>query len=116
VPQWFTDRDGSRHALEESASATSADALVEWLRLSWEPVQAVLDEWTADDLSVVFKHRYAGKDYAVSRQWVVWRVMSHDIHHGGQLAMMLAMQEIPALELGKLGGHIIEPSPYKAGT
>jgi uncharacterized damage-inducible protein DinB len=35
--------------------------------------------------------------------------MAHDIHHGGQIAMMLAIQGIESLELGKLGGHIVEP-------
>jgi hypothetical protein len=31
------------------------------------------------------------------------------MHHGGQLAMMLAMQGIDAFELRGLGGHIITP-------
>lgn len=109
VPRWYTDGDSSRHAVEDSVPANPAGTLVEWLHLSWEPIHAVLDEWTTDDLSVTFTHRFLGKDYALSRQWVLWRIMSHDVHHGGQLAMMLALQGIPAVELGKLGGHIIEP-------
>jgi uncharacterized damage-inducible protein DinB len=35
--------------------------------------------------------------------------MSHDIHHGGQLALMLGMQGIEAFELRALGGHIVAP-------
>jgi hypothetical protein len=35
--------------------------------------------------------------------------MSHDIHHGGQLALMLSMQGIDAFELRALGGHITVP-------
>ncbi len=35
--------------------------------------------------------------------------MAHDIHHGGELAVMLGTQGIEIFELGNLGGHIIEP-------
>jgi hypothetical protein len=45
----------------------------------------------------------------VSRQWTIWRIMAHDIHHGGELVLMLGMQGIDNFELGDLGGHIIEP-------
>jgi uncharacterized damage-inducible protein DinB len=35
--------------------------------------------------------------------------MAHDIHHGGQIAMMLSTQGVTTLELGLLGGHLVEP-------
>ena len=35
--------------------------------------------------------------------------MAHDIHYGGQIAMMLAIQGIEATELRAWGGHIVEP-------
>ena len=53
--------------------------------------------------------RVHATDYLVSRQWTVWRILSHDMHHGGQIAMMLAIQGIEAPELRTLGGHIVEP-------
>ena len=110
VPRWYTDGDGSRHAFEKSVPADDAVQLIEWLKLSWEPVQAVLDEWSVSDLEQTYRHRFAGTEYQVSRQWTVWRIMSHDMHHGGQIAMMLAIQGIEAFELRALGGHIIQPS------
>jgi hypothetical protein len=33
--------------------------------------------------------------------------MCHDIHHGGELAVMLGIQGIPTPELGDAGGHLI---------
>ncbi|MGZ3610545.1 MAG: hypothetical protein ACXWPS_10080 [Ktedonobacteraceae bacterium] len=35
--------------------------------------------------------------------------MAHDLHHGGELAVTLGMQNIAIPELSDLGGHIIEP-------
>jgi uncharacterized damage-inducible protein DinB len=109
VPRWATDGDGVRHAVEESVPTTSASQLVLWLQWSWGPVKRVLEEWTVDDLDRTYRHRFRGVDYAVSRQWTIWRIMGHDIHHGGQIAMLLATQGVTTLELGLLGGHIIEP-------
>jgi uncharacterized damage-inducible protein DinB len=113
VPRWFTDGDGSRHVDEESVSPNNSRVLADWLAVSWEPIQRSLEAWTVSDLSRSFRHRFRGTDYAISRQWVLWRVLSHDMHHGGQLALFLAMQGIPAVELRALGGHITEPPLFR---
>jgi hypothetical protein len=46
--------------------------------------------------------------YAVSRQWVIWRITSHDLHHGGELAILLGLQGIDIPDLGDQGGHLTE--------
>jgi uncharacterized damage-inducible protein DinB len=113
VPQWFTDREGNRHAVEESAPADDRKALLQWLHWSWLPIRRVLTDWTTNDLATTYRHRYQGKTYAVSHQWTIWRIMAHDIHHGGQIAMLLATQGIRCVELGLLGGHLTEPEEEK---
>jgi uncharacterized damage-inducible protein DinB len=109
VPRWYTDGDGARHVVEDAAPCDQNDVLIQWLELSWRPIQRVLDEWTVENLFQTFLHQFRGTQYRVSYQWTLWRIMSHDIHHGGQVAMMLACQNIPALELRALGGHIVAP-------
>jgi uncharacterized damage-inducible protein DinB len=109
VPRWYTDPDSSRHVVEESIPSDQPEVLSKWLSLSWKPIDSLLHEWTLDDLFQTYPHRFRGTDYAVSRQWTIWRIMSHDIHHGGQLALMLSMQGIDAFELRALGGHITVP-------
>jgi uncharacterized damage-inducible protein DinB len=32
-------------------------------------------------------------------QWVIWHVLEHDMHHGGELAQTLGMHQIPVPEL-----------------
>ena len=114
IPEWFTDDDGARHVVEESIACDAAGVLGEWLERSWVPIQKALQDWTVESLSEAYPHRFRGTDYRVSRQWVLWRVLSHDIHHGGQLATMLGMQNIEAFELRALGGHITVPLLAKA--
>jgi uncharacterized damage-inducible protein DinB len=97
-------------ALEsESSIAESAADIVRWLEASWQMIDQTLRSWTVDDLARTYNHVYYGKTYAISRQWTIWRIMTHDLHHGGELAMMLGMQGIATPELGDLGGHLTEP-------
>jgi uncharacterized damage-inducible protein DinB len=72
-------------------------------------IEATLDQWTVADLATTYRHTWNGDTYAVSRQWTIWRILSHDIHHGGQLSLMLGMQGIEHFELGDLFGHITLP-------
>ena len=110
IETWHVDKDGNRHLVEESLDITGdAAELVRWLEITWQMLDATLKTWTVADLAQTYRHTYWGQTYAVSRQWTVWRIMSHDIHHGGQLAMMLGIQGIEIPELGDLGGHITQP-------
>lgn len=88
---------------------TDAGAIVHWLEASWGMIEGCLTAWSVPDLDVAYRQPYGGKVYSVSRQWVIWRIMCHDIHHGGQISLMLAAQGIAAPDLGDNGGHIIAP-------
>jgi uncharacterized damage-inducible protein DinB len=52
-----------------------------------------------------------GKNYALMRQWIIWHVIAHDLHHGGELAFTLGKQGISLPELGEEGGHLSERAP-----
>lgn len=83
--------------------------LVRGLEATWQMVENSLRQWTVADLAQTYPLSYQGKNYALPRQWVLWRIMAHDLHHGGELAFTLGMQNITIPELGDEGGHIIEP-------
>jgi uncharacterized damage-inducible protein DinB len=93
----------------EKAIATNRDAILAWLEDSWKMIADTLQQFTVADLRRTYRHEYWGKVYAVSYQWTIWRILTHDIHHGGELALMLGLQVIPVPELGDLFGHLTEP-------
>ncbi len=84
-------------------------AQVGWLESSWQMIAKTLDQWRVADLTCTYKLSYRRNTYAVSRQWTIWRILAHDIHHGGQIAMLLGIQGIDIPELGDQGGHLIMP-------
>jgi hypothetical protein len=36
---------------------------------------------------------------ARSRQWIIWHVLEHDIHHGSEISTILGVHGLPAVEL-----------------
>lgn len=110
IEAWEEDPHGNRYVVEEALAITDNTAeLVRWLEASTRMIDQMLQTWTVADLQKTYRHTWRGNTYAVSRQWTLWRIMAHDLHHGGELAMMLGMQGIENFELGDLGGHVIEP-------
>jgi uncharacterized damage-inducible protein DinB len=91
-------------AIEEQSTE-----LVRGLEATWQMIENALRRWTVDDLTQTYQLSYQGKNYALPRQWILWRIMAHDLHHGGELAFTLGMQNIAIPELGDEGGHITEP-------
>jgi uncharacterized damage-inducible protein DinB len=115
---WFArmDAPGSAELMQqvnvlesEDDIAEDAGDLVVWLEASWGMVADTLRAWSVADLAQTYRQPYQGKVYAVSRQWTIWRIIAHDLHHGGELALTLGLQGIALPELGDLGGHLTEP-------
>ena len=94
----------SKHTIEEQSTE-----LVRGLEATWQLVEDALRRWTVADLAQTYPLSYQGKNYALPRQWILWRIMAHDLHHGGELAVTLGLQNIAIPELGDEGGHITEP-------
>lgn len=81
---------------DEGAPPRSAAELVDGLETTWQLIQACLDRWTPTMLDDPFTtHR--GR--AVTRQWILWHVVEHDLHHGGELFFTLGMHGLPTPDL-----------------
>jgi uncharacterized damage-inducible protein DinB len=63
-------------------------------------IDGCLCRWTAGDPEVVFpRSRREGEDRTVTRAWVVWPLIEHDLHHGGEISQILGTNGLPAPEL-----------------
>ena len=61
-------------------------------------IQDALARWTPADLEHVFP-AYSEESPARSRQYIIWHVLEHDIHHGGELSSILGAHGLPAVDL-----------------
>ena len=110
IEHWESDGEGNRW-VDEAAYAITTDgpALVLWLNRSWQMIERTLGEWHVADLDRSYRHIWGGDAYAIPMQWTIFRILAHDIHHGGELALMLGLQGMEPFELGAWGGHILLP-------
>jgi uncharacterized damage-inducible protein DinB len=81
------------------APVRSAAELVEGLEDSWQLIQNSLAHWTLADLDHVFEGRYEGEEYSFTRQWIIWHVIEHDLHHGGEISLTLGAHGLVGLDL-----------------
>ncbi|HEY7126230.1 MAG TPA: DinB family protein [Ktedonobacterales bacterium] len=78
--------------------ARSAAELVNGLEITWQVIQAALGRWTISDLEEVFPPTFPGED-SFTRQFVIWHLIEHDLHHGGELSLTLGIHGLAAPDL-----------------
>ena len=88
IAQW--EYDGEIPPVEE---------LVRGLEVTFEAWQQGLQRWTAEDMQYIFRGERWGEPYELSRQWVVWHIIEHDLHHGGELFFTLGAHGIATPDL-----------------
>ncbi len=88
---------------EEGRSLHSAAELVAGLEATWAMIEGALARWTTADLGHVFnqpaslterERRIFGPS---TRQEIIFHVLRHDFHHGGELAVGMGGHRLPTI-------------------
>jgi uncharacterized damage-inducible protein DinB len=91
---WNEDEDADEPTVSKAAR------LVAMFEKSWRVISSALDRWTSADLEQLISppasHQEWLRNQGVleeepphTRQWIVWHVIEHEIHHGGELSLTL---------------------------
>ncbi len=83
----------------DEQTVPDAAALVTMLEGTWLVISSALDRWTPAELEQLFQPPASHQEWLRAqgleeepphtRQWIVWHVMEHEIHHGGELSLAL---------------------------
>ena len=71
-----------------------AAAICAALDKSWRDVSASIAKWTTDDLDAKFQRprpNAQGERPWRDRRYILWHVVEHDVHHGGEISLTLGM-------------------------
>jgi uncharacterized damage-inducible protein DinB len=82
----------------ESPSRSGAE-LAHGLDATWAFIEARLRRWTPADCVQTFPDEWDGQVYQVSRSWVIYHVLEHDLHHGGEASLLLGMHGLPGIDI-----------------
>ena len=104
---WFSgtlqDEDAAMSAYmawgQRESPARSGAELARGLDETWAFIETRLQRWTADDCVKTFPDEWEGQVTYVSRSWVIYHVLEHDLHHGGEVALILGMNGLRTLNL-----------------
>ncbi len=78
----------------------SAAELTSGLEKTWQVIQDGLQRWTVAGLEEIFYDTDDnGEEEALTRQWVIWHLIEHDLHHGGEISFALGMHGVAAIDL-----------------
>ena len=76
---------------EKRVPALSGAELAQGLDASWQLMADCLARWSDADMQQTFPDDWEGTIVHLSRAWVVWHVLEHDLHHGGEISLTLGM-------------------------
>jgi len=77
----------------------SAAQLVWGLDASWKLMADALARWDSVDMAKTFGRDRRGDHYELSRGWVIWHLIEHDLHHGGEVSLTLGMHGLQAPDI-----------------
>jgi uncharacterized damage-inducible protein DinB len=86
---WEDDEDHPRGPAE----------VMEGLERSWVMIDECLRRWTPQDLAVAFTRERPTGTQNVTRQWVIWHLIEHDLHHGGEISLILGSHGLTGIDL-----------------
>jgi uncharacterized damage-inducible protein DinB len=102
---WFTEFLGEDGGADVNAYASwdepgaptrTPAAMVQALDRTWQCMADCLARWSSADMHQTYPDDWNGQHVDLSRAWVVWHVMEHDLHHGGELSLTLGMHGMAA--------------------
>jgi uncharacterized damage-inducible protein DinB len=96
------DKGVEQYALwgQRDSPERSAAELVRGLEETWAFIDSRLQRWTPADGAMTFPDEDEnGQIWQVSRSWVIYHVLEHDLHHGSEVSLILGMNGLQPLEI-----------------
>jgi uncharacterized damage-inducible protein DinB len=83
----------------EGHQVRSASELVQGLERTWEGMQSAVGRWRPIDWEKIWPNDRGGEPLEFTRQWVIWHLIEHDLHHGGEISITLGAHGLDGLSL-----------------
>lgn len=84
---------------EAGAPTRNAAELVEGVETSWRVMHEAIARWAPAEWEQVYKGERNGQPYEIPRRWVIWHLIEHDLHHGGEISLTLGMHGLTAPDI-----------------
>jgi uncharacterized damage-inducible protein DinB len=88
---------------QEESPVHDAAELVAALESTWQMIEDALAHWTPADLGYILPQpaRLSEREREIfinlTRGWIIWHTLEHEILHGGELSLALGMYNLTAI-------------------
>jgi uncharacterized damage-inducible protein DinB len=79
------------HWEDQGQPTRTAAELAQGLLLTWQVIEDALARWTPEAIEEQIILPWIGPKHPITRAWVFWHVLEHDLHHGGELTHTLGL-------------------------
>ena len=83
----------------DGAPPRTAQELIQGLELTWAMIDGCLKRWTPAMIDDTFTYNRSSGPVTRTRQWIIWHVIEHDLHHGGEISLTLGNHGLASLDL-----------------
>jgi len=78
----------------------NGEEIIKGLKTTWDGMHEIIANWTAED----WEKTWPDKDDEstpdiLTRGWIIWHLMEHDLHHGGEISIILGTYDLQGLQL-----------------
>jgi uncharacterized damage-inducible protein DinB len=87
------------HKPAPGSAPKTASELVAGLAATWQVMRQTIASYTLADLREEITRERDGHTRVFRRGWVIWHVMEHDLHHGGEISLTLGMHGLHAPDM-----------------
>jgi uncharacterized damage-inducible protein DinB len=77
----------------------SVAELVDGFEVTWRGMHTAISQWDEATWQQTWPGNPSYGPKVLTRQWVIWHLIEHDLHHGGEISITLGMHGIQALSL-----------------
>jgi uncharacterized damage-inducible protein DinB len=81
------------------APPRDAAELAHGLAATWQGMQAAIASWTPADWQETFPGEPPSEPAVMTRAWVIWHLIEHDLHHGGEISLTLGVHGLSAPDI-----------------
>ncbi len=77
----------------------NAAELINGLQATWHMIKEAVNRWPPEEFARSFEVESAGTTHTFTRQWIIWHLIEHDLHHGGEISLTLGARGMQAPDL-----------------
>ncbi len=88
----------SRWDRRDQPIRTSAE-IIEGLQFTLDYILSTITHWNTDEWNMTVPGEGTHEPSVITRQWVMWHLIEHDLHHGGEISLTMGMYRLKAPDL-----------------